>query len=261
MYRLNRPSRTNPASVIPTRSASSTARVEGAPTAANTGTPATAAFCTSSNPARPLTHSTFPPSGNSPRISAAPSSLSTALCRPTSSRAAINSPDAVNSPAACKPPHAANPGCAARSVAGSPSSTAAETRRSSAGSGSQRCSTASMLVLPHTPHAADVYPLRACRAGSTDTCGASSSRTAFGPSSWTACRSARDAIKPSERASPAANSASWPGVRRVTARTNRRRPGPWVTRTSSGSSTATASARGPSGANTGTGRTADMRTW
>ena len=40
---------------MPCSRASSTARLDGAPTAASTGMPATAAFCTSSKLARPLT--------------------------------------------------------------------------------------------------------------------------------------------------------------------------------------------------------------
>ena len=57
-YTLKRPSRRKPTSVSPRRRAASTARLEGAPTAHSTGMPATAAFWTSSNEARPETSAT-----------------------------------------------------------------------------------------------------------------------------------------------------------------------------------------------------------
>ena len=47
----------NPQSVIPRSAATAIASVLGAPTPTSTGAPATAAFCTSSNDSRPLTHS------------------------------------------------------------------------------------------------------------------------------------------------------------------------------------------------------------
>src|SRR5258708_38134208 len=63
LYTLKPPLRRNPISVIPQRSAVATARLEGAPTAANSGTPAIEAFCTSSKLARPLTSITESCSG------------------------------------------------------------------------------------------------------------------------------------------------------------------------------------------------------
>ena len=61
--RCSRPSRTNPTTVTPSRSPASTASEDGALTALTTGTPATAAFCTISNDARPETWSTRSDSG------------------------------------------------------------------------------------------------------------------------------------------------------------------------------------------------------
>jgi hypothetical protein len=56
--RSARPPRAKPQSVTPRSAASSTARLDGAPTRDEDGQPATAAFCTSSNESRPLTQST-----------------------------------------------------------------------------------------------------------------------------------------------------------------------------------------------------------
>ncbi len=61
-----RPSRTKPQRVIPRSRASSTASVEGAPTATRIGVPATAAFCTSSKERRPLTQTSLSASGSRP---------------------------------------------------------------------------------------------------------------------------------------------------------------------------------------------------
>jgi hypothetical protein len=112
--------RRNPTSVIPVSTASSTASDDGAETAASTGTPAIAAFCTSSNDARPETISTWPAAGTRPCSSAQPSTLSTALCRPTSSRTTSGEPSAVNSPAACRPPVESNSRWLLRSTSGRP---------------------------------------------------------------------------------------------------------------------------------------------
>ena len=56
------------------------------PTATMIGQPATDAFCTSSNESRPLTQRTRSASGSKPSRNAQPTTLSSALCRPTSSR-------------------------------------------------------------------------------------------------------------------------------------------------------------------------------
>ena len=101
---VHRVSRRKPTSVMPESAANSTARLEGAPTAATTGTLASRHFWTISKPARPLT-STMPSSrGSSFRNSAAPIILSTALWRPMSSRSRMSSPAASKSPAACRAP-------------------------------------------------------------------------------------------------------------------------------------------------------------
>jgi hypothetical protein len=82
------PPRRKPTSFSPDFAASSAASDDGAGTAASTGIPAITAFCTSSKDARPLTSSTQPASGSLPSRSAQPTTLSTALCLPTSSRTA-----------------------------------------------------------------------------------------------------------------------------------------------------------------------------
>src|SRR5688572_7511133 len=151
-YTLHPPGRRKATSVMPADSANSTASVEGAPMAATTGQPAIMAFCSSSKLARPDSSSTRWLQGNSPASSAAPTSLSMALCRPTSSRLAINSPSAVNSPTACMPPVSAKPACDFFKVSGSPRNTdsltisSLEIRRSPA-----LAVTASMEALPQTP--------------------------------------------------------------------------------------------------------------
>ena len=110
--------RRNPTSVTPVSCASATASDDGADTAASTGTPAITAFCTSSNDARPETISTQPRAGTRSCCSAQPSTLSTALCRPTSSRTTSGVPAAVKSPAACRPPVESKTRCAERSASG-----------------------------------------------------------------------------------------------------------------------------------------------
>ncbi len=71
---------------MPCSAAISTDRLEGAPTVAITGTPTMAAFCTNSKLMRPLSRMMWSRKGIMPSCSAAPISLSSALCRPTSSR-------------------------------------------------------------------------------------------------------------------------------------------------------------------------------
>jgi hypothetical protein len=140
-------------SVMPISAASSTASDDGADTAASTGTPAIAAFWTSSNEARPDTISTVPAAGTRFSSSAQPMALSTALWRPTSSRATRSSPSAVNRPAACRPPVDSNSRCAARSVSGRQARTDGETVTGSSSGGQRVVSrTASKAAFPHTPH-------------------------------------------------------------------------------------------------------------
>ena len=71
---------------------------DGAPTAASTGQPATAAFCTSSNERRPLTQRIEFASGSRPAWNAQPMTLSIALWRPTSSRTHSSSSVRVEQP-------------------------------------------------------------------------------------------------------------------------------------------------------------------
>jgi hypothetical protein len=144
--------RRNPISVMPCSSASSTASDDGADTAASTGMPAIAAFWTSSNDARPDTISTVPPSGTRPSNSAQPVALSTALCRPTSSRTTSSSPAAVKMPAACRPPVDSKTRCRSRSRSGKVTSVSGATRHASpAGENRVFSLTASSAALPQTP--------------------------------------------------------------------------------------------------------------
>src|SRR6266851_1077177 len=231
--------RRKPTSVRPPSSASEAASEEGADTAASTGTPIMIAFCASSNEARPLTSSTWPDSGSRPERSAQPATLSTALCRPTSSRSASSVPSGVNRPAACRPPVRLNTRCASLSRSGSPASTAGETRTGSAATSKvDRVRIASMLSLPHTPHALVVRkfrpapgPVASVRPGLRVTAATFSSHMRI--SSTSASRESR----PSVNKNPAARSMSSPGVRIVTV------SGSPSTRISSGSSAARRSAR------------------
>src|SRR5215207_4907549 len=110
--------RRKPTRVMPVCSASSTARLEGALTAAIRGTPATAAFWTTSNEHRPETNSTRPVSGRRPSVAAHPITLSTALWRPTSSRTQSTPPSASQTAAACSPPVCSNTRWASRTRSG-----------------------------------------------------------------------------------------------------------------------------------------------
>ena len=142
--------------------ASCAASVDGAPTAASIGMPASRAFCTSSNDARPDTCSTCCARGSLPSRSAHPITLSTALCLPTSSRTHTAVPSGANRPAACTPPVASKTCCASRSVSGSWATTAASTSGSAASRGSRAVlATASIDSVPQMPHALVVVLCRA----------------------------------------------------------------------------------------------------
>src|SRR5439155_1239342 len=119
------------------RSASAIASADGAETPATVGIRAASAFCTISNEIRPDTSSACPDSGQRFSARLQPSTLSTALWRPTSSRAASSRPPASNSPAACSPPVRANPGCAPASNGGSGGKNAAGKRAGSSIGGAQ----------------------------------------------------------------------------------------------------------------------------
>ena len=83
---LNPRAEVNPTSVSPVSVASCTARDDGADTATSIPIPAITAFCTSSNDALDEVSSARSLIGSSSARIAAPITLSTALCRPTSSR-------------------------------------------------------------------------------------------------------------------------------------------------------------------------------
>ena len=83
------------------------------------GHPATAAFWTSSNDRRPLTQRIESASGRRRSVNAQPTTLSSALCRPTSSRRQRSSPSASKRPVACRPPVAAKAACDSRRRSGS----------------------------------------------------------------------------------------------------------------------------------------------
>ena len=140
-----------PHRVTPRSAASSTARVDGAPTATTTGQPATAAFCTSSNERRPLTQRTWSRRGRRPSRNARPITLSIALCRPTSSRAQTSAPAGVKSPVAWSPPVEANAAWASRSLPGRVATTALPIV-SVLSTGGASTAIASSAPLPQTPH-------------------------------------------------------------------------------------------------------------
>src|SRR5579864_6242286 len=145
-YTFMPPSRRKPTRVMPADSASSTASDDGADTAASSGIPAISAFCASSNEARPDTMSRWERSGSRRSVAAQPITLSTALCRPTSSRRHTSAPESSNSPAACNPPVRSNTRCASRIRPGSAHSTSTGTRIASSRTGHcARVPMASML--------------------------------------------------------------------------------------------------------------------
>src|SRR6185437_6277083 len=231
---------------MPVSAASDAASDEGADTAASTGTPIMTAFCASSNEARPLTSRMCPARGSRPERSAQPASLSTALCRPTSSRSASSAPSAVNSPAACRPPVLLKTRCASRSWSGSPASTAGETWIwSAATSKAERTRIASMLSLPHTPHALVAMKfLDAVRSSAPP--GPRVTAAVFSSHIRISRTSPSPASRPSVNRKPAARSMSCPGVRMVTISGS---PSTWI---SSGSSIASRSARSAAAPDTGT---------
>ena len=110
------------------------------------------AFWASSNDARPLTRRTVPDNGIRFCSTAQPTTLSTALCRPMSSRTTSSAPSVVNSAAACRPPVLAKTFCAARSCSGmAVSVSAATTVGSSPGQCRLMVATASREALPQIP--------------------------------------------------------------------------------------------------------------
>ena len=150
-YTTNRRSRRKPINVSPPSRAICTARLDGADTDARIGRPATSAFCTISNPPRPLTRRIRSDHGRPPCRSASPMALSTALCRPMSSRTSISVPSESNNPAACRPPVRPNTRCAERSTAGSRVNSSGSTLKRGFGRGISRDRNASIDVLPQMP--------------------------------------------------------------------------------------------------------------
>src|SRR5256714_13354832 len=105
LYTFTRPPRTKPQSVTPRSRASSTARLEGAPTATTIGQPAIAAFWTSSKERRPLTQRTPSASGRRPSREGQPMTLSLAVWGP-----AAPPPEGGTPPPPGEPPARGAPG-------------------------------------------------------------------------------------------------------------------------------------------------------
>ena len=164
-YTLKRSPRTKPTSVRPARRAAWTASAVGALTATSEPKPAAQAFCTISTEARPLTNSPRPVAGSSPASSIAPTTLSTALWRPTSSRVSSTVPSRSKAAAAWTAPVLANrpwPLVTRRRHARHHRSV--DRRRSSA-AGARRSSKPSIWSLPHQPQLDDVVPSRGVGVG------------------------------------------------------------------------------------------------
>ena len=179
---------------MPTSRASSTARLDGAPTAATTGTPAIAAFCTSSKLARPLRKSTRVAERQRARASsAAPTSLSTALCRPDVLPHRVERPSASNSAAAWRPPVASKTACAARARLGHALDDVAARAEPEAGRARRSCARGPRRWTPcRTPRSSSSRRSSApSRARSTRASGASSTRTTFPAASHAATSSRR----------------------------------------------------------------------
>ena len=168
--------------------------------------------------------------------------LSTALCRPTSSRTTTRVPSASNSPAACSPPVLPKPGCCSASRSGSESTVS----RSSVtgGAGAAAASTSWTVSVPHTPQAELTSRAVGIASGgaarSTVTTLNSSSAVRVSSVQYFTPAMSDGVVTRSCTSHPAASSKSWPGVRIVTAT---RSAGEWgaATRISSGSSVATRS--------------------
>ena len=199
------------------------------------------AFCTISNPPRPLTSSACPESGSRPSSSAQPITLSTALCLPISSRRTSSSPSSRKSAAACSPPVRPKIACVPRSFSGNRQSISGSNRDCLSGARSPRRRSCAMDSLPQTPHADPAENVRAVlraeplappRSVTRTMFVFASSRCALSPGASIALISSGFEMIPSVKRKPAANSQSFPGVRIVTPR--RCRP----ERISSGSSPA-----------------------
>src|SRR5579871_3052008 len=142
--------RRKPTSVTLKWVARETARLEGAETAHTIPMPAAMDFWRISKLVRPDTIRMVLEAGRRDSDRAQPISLSTALWRPTSSRAASRSPVAVNMPAACKPPVRMKTAWAHESRSGSWATVERATSMSLA-TGGDLIAIAARDDLPHTP--------------------------------------------------------------------------------------------------------------
>ena len=213
------------------------------------GTPATAAFWTISKLTRPLTMRIRPWSGIVLARTCDPTTLSSALCRPTSSRRTSSSPVGLKSAAACSPPVSSNARWAARRRSGR-ARTIERATTGPSGIGSERIATSSREALPQIPH--DAVATK-CRSATLDASNARERWTVTWSSGWfidsgspvVVRITSGPSIRPSVRRKPIASSSSKPGVRIVTATATGSWPGP-AARISSGSSPTTRSPRNSS---------------
>ncbi len=178
-----------------------------------------------------------------------PRTLSTALCRPTSSRSINSSPAGVNRPAAWTPPVFSKSFCCSSRIPGSAARTAASIIGCSAAAVIEKCEdlcTASMEAVPQIPHALDVVTCRCAAGAGGVTSGRSCASTTLKvclPFSSSPAQKRREIscsgswMMPSDSRNPATKSKSSPGVRIVTLKDS------CPSRISSGSSTASASSR------------------
>src|SRR5690606_5441432 len=123
VYTFRRPGRANPARTRPARVAASMASDDGALTDTTAEKPAAHAFWMISKLVRPLTNRASCGAGSSSSSRSRPTTLSTALWRPMSSRTTSGSPPRSNAAAAWTPPVRSNSSCAARTFSGTRSIT------------------------------------------------------------------------------------------------------------------------------------------
>src|SRR6478736_2327543 len=151
-YTLKASPRAKPHKSSPKRAAVDTANELGADTPTTPDRPAISAFCTISKLVLPLTTSSAPVAGNWPSSKSRPMALSTALCRPMSSRTTPRPALGRATPAACKPPVRSKLGCRFASSDDSPAMNE-RPKGVDAGAGCRRSSKSSIIWRPHTPQA------------------------------------------------------------------------------------------------------------
>ena len=155
-----------------------------------------------------------------------PTTLSTALWRPTSSATTSSRPADVNKPAACSPPVSSKTSCAGRSLSGRlPSVDAAIVHDARIGGVSVRSD--SIVRLPHSPH--EEFPMTCRRSARRRSSAAADPFASVTLTTFSGCspagsvqcaivpRSSAEATTRSESRKPAARSQSAPGVRMITA--------------------------------------------